>query len=760
MSGQLVAVVEPGTTLFDRLPSVHRRRDAEQLAEPLRALVQVLEGQSDSLATQIEGQYDDWFIETCGDALLPFFAELVGVAPARPVGANATAEVAAIDAAWRRRQVADAFLDRRRRGTVGLVAELARAASGWPAVALELSKVALVTASARFPGLGAARAPHAQADCGSQALEPPFSTLARLACVGAPSRARQSASRPSSTALWLWRQVPLERKRQRARPLPDRRHEQPGRPARYRIDALGRDVQLCTVPVEGFPVSVPPVASALAVPITRDMLAAQIEELYGEDKSLRVYRIVRERVPGSTVPQLEERLVPPGQILVRDLSAGHVAVPSGHVAIDPELGRVALAHDLDAEHVTTSHARLTMGDIGAGAADRDAPCASSSDEIALPEAITYPVGRRDGEFRDIHHAIAAWARERVEHPSAVIEIADDRLYCEQLRVELSRGERLVIRAACGCSPVIDAGEGKLHSSVDLRHPRATIEIARERHPHQQSRRHQPARAKHDDGPDPQFVLEGVSVLGAAVELRGSFSAVILRYCTLAGASSGDVAPALELLADTQAVRIELSVLGAVQGGGPGQGENDPTSLLVRDSILGEIRCRERGQAAWISLTCERATVFGPLDVHEIVLIEDAILTAHVCCERRQVGEVRNSYLPPQSHTPRRFDCLPDLALARLDGQLARGERDPAEAKRLRQNEQARLVPRFDSIRLGEATYGRLAQTSALELRNGASDGGELGAHHRLWEPHRIESVRRALGELAPVGTDIDIVLAS
>jgi hypothetical protein len=52
--------------LYDLLPAVYRMADARQ-GKPLRALLRVIEEEMNGLEGDIEGLYDDWFIETCAD---------------------------------------------------------------------------------------------------------------------------------------------------------------------------------------------------------------------------------------------------------------------------------------------------------------------------------------------------------------------------------------------------------------------------------------------------------------------------------------------------------------------------------------------------------------------------------------------------------------------------------------------------------------------------------------------------------------------
>src|SRR5438128_319845 len=63
--------------LYELLPLVHRQRDVE-MGEPLRALLRVITEQADVLEDDISQLYENWFIETCEDWVVPYIADLIG----------------------------------------------------------------------------------------------------------------------------------------------------------------------------------------------------------------------------------------------------------------------------------------------------------------------------------------------------------------------------------------------------------------------------------------------------------------------------------------------------------------------------------------------------------------------------------------------------------------------------------------------------------------------------------------------------------
>ena len=70
--------------LYKLLPAFLRVRDADQ-GEPLRALLAVIEGELERIEADTSVLYDNWFIETCDEWVVPYIGDLLGVRPIRPV---------------------------------------------------------------------------------------------------------------------------------------------------------------------------------------------------------------------------------------------------------------------------------------------------------------------------------------------------------------------------------------------------------------------------------------------------------------------------------------------------------------------------------------------------------------------------------------------------------------------------------------------------------------------------------------------------
>jgi hypothetical protein len=107
--------------LYARIPQNYRVYDQEQ-GQPLLALIEVIGEQVANLRQNLDDLWDDFFIETCEDWVVPYIGALVGTnLLSNPVGRS------------NRLEVRDTVLWRRSKGTVAMLAALANEISGWSA---------------------------------------------------------------------------------------------------------------------------------------------------------------------------------------------------------------------------------------------------------------------------------------------------------------------------------------------------------------------------------------------------------------------------------------------------------------------------------------------------------------------------------------------------------------------------------------------------------------------------------------------------
>ncbi|MDQ6947338.1 MAG: hypothetical protein M3256_13980, partial [Actinomycetota bacterium] len=519
--------------LFNLLPSFDQVRDVE-VGGPLRALLSVISDQVAVLEADIARLYDDWFIETCQDWLVPYFADLVDVALGPAIGVTDAGALDPLDAASRRRQVANAVRDRRAKGTPGAVERFAADATGWPCRAIEYARLVSTTQSLRHPDLGrGATAAIGDADA-IGGFGTPFSTVARRADLRRISSHRTPGSvNLPSIGLVAWRLVADGVDRAPAQCVNDDNH--------FTFDALGRNTQLCVRPTLRAPGRRP--AADLDVPtaISRRALELRLEDYYGEARSLCVFR-------GHSV-------VDRAEIVVADLSRWRYRLAPRQVAVDPVLGRIAFpVRHVPEDGVSVSYRRLTVGSLGGGQYPRSLrPPAPAHYSVSMTGA---------GGHRSVAGAFAAWRAERgtgKAGPQATIEILDNGVYEERLHLELRPGESLEVRAADGCRPILRPVDddhdrpdslrvtGRREADPAPKAPKAPKAKGRKSRPDSSpaSGGSGYSAAAGDAPPTPSpplppadITFDGVWGAGHAVELVGRLGNVTFRHCTLVPSSSG------------------------------------------------------------------------------------------------------------------------------------------------------------------------------------------------------------------------------
>jgi hypothetical protein len=703
--------------LYELLPVVYRRHDAEA-GYPLRALLQVIAEQVNLVEADIAQLYENWFIETCQDWVVPYIGDLVGYRIVHESGSPGPATTARGRLRNKilipRREVANTIAYRRRKGTLALLEVLSNQVAGWPARAVELYTLLAQTQAINHLRMRRGATVNLRDGDALDCLGGPFDRLAHtvdVRCV-ASHRSRGRHNIPA-VGLHVWRRQALPVTMAPACCL-----ESPGDHC-YTFSALGHDVPLLIKSVaESEPTEIAGELN-LPAPIRRLALAERINDYYGEDKSLQIWiGDSRQRRGGS----IKKRAIPAEEIVVADLSGWQFRPRDGRVAVDPHLGRIAFPKQKNKPSggVWVSYHYGAAADLGGGEYDRP---------LMQPEdAQVFRVGRRE-EQTTIAAALERWRAEQPEH--AVIEITDSGIYSEQLAIKLPEGTSLQLRAGNRCRPIIRLLDWKTDLPDDL-------VVSGE--------------------PDSRFCFDGLLISGRGVLVQGELGSFTIRHCTLVPgwAISPDCTPrrptetSLELIDTTARVVIEHSIVGSIQIT-QDQVMTDPTPIRISDSVIDACGQDEvaLGCPDWpvahATLTLERSTVIGALQVHAIELAESSILIGEVTVARSQVGCVRFCYLTPGSRTPRRFNCQPDLV------EQAVAELDESERPYLRELEQVRILPRFVSTSYGEAGYCVLAAACAEEIRRGADDESEMGVYHDLFQPQRQANLRARLDEYTPAG---------
>ncbi len=729
-------MTDPLDRLYALLPMVHRNRDALE-GEPLRALLQVIAEQVMLIEEDIERAWDNWFIETCEDWVVPYIGGLVGYEPVEPPGEAARRGGALTP----RREVANTIRYRARKGTLRLLERLAADVAGWPAVAVEYRERLAQTVSLRLPRPARGRTP----DLGLP-VEEAGGLLDLRARTADPRRLgsprRPGTHGPANVGLHVWRlrAFPVTRALARCR-------EEVG-PHCFTFSLLGNDVALFARPEPGRAdrPAAPRRISRRALATARrrgERFAHPRPEYYGLDegdggaavRSLALWAPDWPKAGASTGP------VPAEQIIVADLEDWTYLPPPGFLALDPERGRIAFPpRQLPKGPVTVSYHYGFSAEIGGGEYRRPI----SQEAGAKVTRVTSVRGLRAALKRWERPRNAAAAAKAAQRPPRheVIEIADSGVYVLPVRVHLGAGETLQLRAAQRTRPVIGLVDWQAGGSDAL---------------------------SVTGGEGSRFTLDGLLVYGRGVQAEGQLRSLTVRHSTLVPGwwigpdcdPKRPSEPSIELIDCGACVNVERSITGSIQVNND-EVRTDPVRIRVTDSMIDATgvdcdspQCEALGAAgsrlAFASASFVRSTVIGRVMTHSVELGQDSLFLGRMTVARRQLGCLRFCYAPPGSRTPRRFQCQPDLAVAALGL--------PAPPDELVEQERRRVRPRFDSLRYGRPDYGRLALDCPVEIRRGAEDESEMGVFHHLQNPRRAANLRARLDEYVPARCDAGIIFA-
>lgn len=437
--------------LYELLPVFYRMRDVER-GEPLRALLQVIAEQVNVVEDDIAQLYDNWFIETCQDWVVPYVADLIGYRPVSEAGVAGDTSTA--EGALRnkflvpRREVAATLRYRRRKGTLALLELLARDVAGWPSRAVEFYQLLSGSQHLNHQRLTRARVLDLREGDALERLEGGFDSAAHTVNTRRLNSHRRTGRHAITNAgLFVWRLKANPVTHAQAFCIDRVRHH-------YTFSILGNDSPLFTKAVEEPDATHVADESNVPAPIRRRALDERTHDYYGPSKSLFIWR------------DDEDRPVPVEHIVTADLSSWAYRPQGEQVAVDPRLGRIAFSTRSEPRTgVWVSYHYGFPADIGGGEYARglrvpSKPILRMPDDdkpSAHPRAGThvYFVSQRrraERHFPTINRALEAWRRDAPD--DALIQIDDSGAYVEPVEIRMLRNQRLEIRAADGARPVI------------------------------------------------------------------------------------------------------------------------------------------------------------------------------------------------------------------------------------------------------------------------------------------------------------------
>jgi hypothetical protein len=693
--------------LYNLLPAIYRVRDAEQ-GGALQALMSVLAEQATALEENLAQLYDDQFIETAADWVVPYIGDLIGYRALYGVTPELTSP---------RAEVANTIAYRRRKGTAAMLEQLARDVTGWDVRAVEFFERLATTQYMNHIRPDNLYAPDLRRWEPLERIGTAFDSVAHTADVRHTNR-RRGKYNISNVGIFLWRlgACPLTRSPAFA-----------VNATRYTFSPLGNAAPLFTDPMTEDAITHLAEPLNVPLPISRRVLHEQLGSYYGAGKSLFIELAARD-AGGKLDPAVKSQPVPASQIIVCDLSDvtdtggtvtgwAHMSPPAGKVAVDPVLGRLAFPAD-PKKIVLVSYHYGFSADMGGGEYERAATF-DAEPKPATPIQI-------DAELKPVTpiqmpgQITAALAGE------GVVEIQDSGRYAETPVINVATGKRVELRAANGARPTLAlGGEFAING-----------------------------------GADAEVTLNGLLIAGGTLRVTGQLRRLRLTHCTLvpglaldgAGKPLGPAAPSLVVESAGTLVVIDHCILGGLRVA-------DGASVTISDSIV-DSTAEDAVAYAGLpdpgatklpppggDLTVANSTIVGKIRTRQMPLASNVIFLARLAAadawkfpvhvDQRQAGCVRFSFLPVGSRTPRRHNCQPAI---------------PEEATRVR--------PQFTSLHYGDPGYGHLSARCAAEIRAGADDESEMGAFHDLYQPQRETNLRVRLDEYLRFGLEAGIFYAS
>jgi hypothetical protein len=608
---------------YDLLPAVYRLRDADlrhaagpdlppdvQVVEPLRAFLAVLAEQAAVLEENLRQLYDDQFVETCAEWVVPYIGDLVGARGIyTPPGSGLS----------QRAEVANTLRYRRRKGTVAVLEELAANVTRWPAHAVEFFQRLVTTQYMNHVRLGNLAWVDLRDREALERLGGPLETSNHTLEVRRIASGRGRYAIPN-VGIFLWRIGAHTATRWRPFKVDARR---------YTFSPLGQPLRLYNRVETEAQIEHLSERPNVPQPFTRRELAQGLPLYYGRDEDGELL---------SLLVEVNGRELRADEIVVCNLESTGTGTwahfPRDTYAIDPVLGRLALPSSVEATP-SKPDVRVTFcygfgHDIGGGEYARAAEL----------DAGLLPVVGVSGGGGALGTALGATG-------GGSVQISDSDAY----------------KLAGGASPVLTVGQGR----------RLEVRAADERRPLVRLAANAVLAGEDEseltiDGL--LFVGAALVVDGRfnRVVLRNCTLVPGLDLNADGGPKSAG-APSLVIASEDVRVEIERCILGGirvVRGSSVAIGDsivdaNDSTNVAY---AAPDGKDPDPGGP----LTVSNSTLVGRVRTDSISLATNSIFLADpaaaapwdvpVRSERRQEGCVRFSWLDPAARVPRRFSCRP------------------------------------------------------------------------------------------------------
>lgn len=714
--------------LYTLLPAIIRQRDLEE-GQPLKALIGVLAQQGRVVEKDIENLYNNIFVETCEDWAVPYIGDLLRCAHLHELD----------DAGFSQRAyVANTIGYRRRKGTLSVMEALAHDTTGWSAHGREFFSTLSTTQNINHvrheaPAMADIGDIETMALVGGAFDKQPRSVDVRHIDSSYDQTARHHIS---NIGLYLWRLQSYSLSK-----VMTRRKSGAANNGFYFVDYLRRDLRLFNKPKTEYDIVQISQEVNVPAPLRRIPLYTELEQrrqdiVDGRSVSpiwfddVPPFRIYVQKDDGGETSEIpfEEVLVCNLEVFKRPKKkkayahsrTGDVVEMPLQVAIDPENGRIAFPAGVKPFKVLIDYAYGFSGDYGAGSYKRYNDVSDLTDrDIDWHVAVTQSENLVENSvFATLSEAVDAW-KNQPAGTVGLISIMDNHIYEEDLqgekKVVVPEGSLLIITGADWPKlPTANDGEfrrikGQIEGSGLAPRFLGNIDI-------------QGSADVNSDTPG-EIILDGLCVAGNINVGEGDnthLGALDIRSCSVGNTGLLQVngKDSSLVISCSKSLLSNVDIASGIQ------------KLSITDSILNKsVDARQ----AFVSISS--STILGRIWAQEI-FAQNTIFSGAMITERQQTGCLRFCFVSAGSVTPRRYKCLPDIALkdSETGGALPLSEQNRIIA---------RLVPSFTSEGFGHHAYGQLGGNCEALFKSAAEDGNEMGVFHGLKNAYRQKNMALA-----------------
>lgn len=747
-------------SLYELLPAIYRIRDVEK-GEPLKALFEVISREAAIVENDIEKLYENWFIETCDEWVVPYIGDLLGVR-----GLHAINSVPDFSL---RGYVANTLRYRRRKGTAPILEQLAQDTTGWRARVVEFFELLGTTQHMNHIRLHNQVSADLRAMNKLELIDSAFDSMAHTADIRNIKRVNGWYN-ISNIGLFLWRLQSYRMQKSTVRKV------NPGPKEGFTFSPLGNNINLFNWPQTEKEIT--HIAEEHNVPgkLRRLPLYTELEnlrqgladgksevELSGQLIYFGVKPVLQVILDENEIPAKEILICnlrdwkrPPAFIAYRKQDGVHTNMPIA-VAVDPEYGRLSFPAGTSPEKVQVNYNYGFSGDVGSGPYDRQ----ESVDRWYNPEE--RPVAWQIGVTKDpnilaeaqqpelmvktIQEAITKWNIHINENPGTfgMICMLDNDTYEENLtnlsKIEIPSGSKLALVAADwpqidvpGFPGVKERKVGQFFPTELRSHILGNISVK--------------GTAPNNDLNPGELVLGGLLIEGKLTVLLGNLGKLHLANSTLVPYKGG---LAVNSKNDQLTILFEDCISGKLVINAP------ITELQITNSMV-DAGPGDAILAQNTSVSIKKSTIIGKTEVN-ILEAENSIFTGVCFTTRTQSGCVRFSFVPANSKTPRRYRCQPDLAFKIRAEELGLDSTTdlPPNEKMLILNT---IKPSFTSLIYGHHAFGQLSHQCPGEIKKGAEDVAEMGVFNHLKQPQREANLHVSLGEYLNLGLDAGLIFVT